>query len=201
MAKKKLRTVADNTRERILTAAKTLFVKQGFAGTAISQIAKRAHINQSLLYHHFTDKENLWKLVKTDIIKDYLAEFSRVFDDPTLTGETMIRHFVNMRLELAIQKPEIQQMFYWQQIEGNAALRYVPGHDINRWRSLVSQLQSRGELRDDLHPGVILILISAQTNGLMQFIHELDSIHARKKCIKIAADMLCNTLMTRKNHG
>jgi AcrR family transcriptional regulator len=61
---KQQRTVADTTRKKILDAARKLFVKNGFAGTSISDIAGLAKINQSLIYHHFRDKQELWKGLK-----------------------------------------------------------------------------------------------------------------------------------------
>ena len=57
------RPSADNTRKVILNAARDLFVKKGFAGTSISEIAKQAKVNQSLIYHHYANKESLWTAV------------------------------------------------------------------------------------------------------------------------------------------
>ena len=52
------------TKEIILEAALAVFIEKGFAGASISQIAKAAKINQSLIYHHFASKEDLWVCVK-----------------------------------------------------------------------------------------------------------------------------------------
>src|SRR5690242_1636043 len=41
------------TKTVILNAALTVFIQKGFAGASISDIAKLAKINQSLIYHHF----------------------------------------------------------------------------------------------------------------------------------------------------
>lgn len=195
---KVLRTVGDSTRKNILKAAKTLFVKQGFAGTSISQIAKRADINQSLIYHHFKNKENLWRLVKAEMIKSHLADFSAFINNQNLTGEAMVRGFLRMRIEMSIKKPEIQKMFFWQYLEGgNKLLRYIPGFEIDKWLTLVKSLQTKKELRCDMHPRVILVLLSAQANGLMNYINDLDDAELRENCIQAAEDMLCNTLLKK----
>jgi len=189
------RAVADQTRQAILKAAKSLFVKQGFAGTSISQIAKKAKINQSLMYHHFESKENLWRLVKTEIIKDYLGEFEKLFSDSRLDGKTMIQRFLRMRIEIGTKKPEIQKMFMWQYIEGgSSALRHIPGYEIQKWTNLVESFQKRGELRQDLPARVILVLISAEANGLLNFINDLHDDAMRQQCIDVAEAMLIETL-------
>ncbi len=197
--KKEKRAFADVTRNNILKAAKALFVKQGFAGTSISQIARRAKINQSLIYHHFENKENLWRLVKADIIKSYLKELNMIFNDAHLTGESMIRKFLRMRIDISIKKPEIQKMFMWQYIEGNStALRHVPGYEITRWLELVESLQKRGELRQDMPARVILVLVLAEANGLLNFVNDLDDATMRENCIDVAEQMLCDTLLPKK---
>lgn len=48
-----------NPREGILQAAAQLFNRQGFAGTSMSQIARKAGLNQSSIYYWFPSKEHL----------------------------------------------------------------------------------------------------------------------------------------------
>lgn len=197
--KKEVRAFADTTRNGILKAAKNLFVKQGFAATSISQIAKKAEINQSLIYHHFESKENLWRLVKTDILKNYLKEFNAFFNDDELSGEALISKFLRMRIDIATKKPEIQKMFMWQYIEGNLnALRNVPGYEVNRWIELIESLQKKGELRKDFPARLILVLISAEANGLLNFINDLNDAVLREQCIDVAEQMLCDTFLPKK---
>jgi len=47
-------------REQLLDAALELFAENGFAGTSIRDIAKRAGKSLSNVYHHFENKETLW---------------------------------------------------------------------------------------------------------------------------------------------
>lgn len=48
-----------NTREIILKSAQKLFARFGFAKTTIDEIAKKAHLAKSTLYHHFQSKEDI----------------------------------------------------------------------------------------------------------------------------------------------
>lgn len=49
--------MAVETYEKILAAAKLLFVKQGYTATSMRQIAEKAEIGKATIYHHFPDKE------------------------------------------------------------------------------------------------------------------------------------------------
>jgi TetR/AcrR family transcriptional regulator len=51
------------TRGRILSAALKEFAANGFAGTRVDAIARRADINKRMLYHYFGNKEGLFRAV------------------------------------------------------------------------------------------------------------------------------------------
>ena len=59
-----------NSKEQILEAAKIEFAENGFDGSRMDAIAKRAGVNKALLHYHFSTKENLYKevLVKQTLI-------------------------------------------------------------------------------------------------------------------------------------
>jgi|SRR5690606_11059247 len=50
-----------DARDRILSAAESLFALRGFEGVSTTQIAKVAGITQPLIHYHFKNKEALWK--------------------------------------------------------------------------------------------------------------------------------------------
>jgi len=47
-------------RQRILTAAKSLFLKCGYHGSSMNQIAQAAGVTKLTVYNHFQDKANLF---------------------------------------------------------------------------------------------------------------------------------------------
>ena len=50
-------------RERILRAAYARFLEAGYAAASMQQIADAAGVNKATLYHHFRDKEDLFREV------------------------------------------------------------------------------------------------------------------------------------------
>lgn len=65
-------------RERILTAAAELFVRQGFNATGVNDLHKAARVSKRTLYQHFASKD--------DLIIAYLAEYGRMGPTATLLG-------------------------------------------------------------------------------------------------------------------
>lgn len=55
--------IIDARREEILEAALEEFSRQGYSGTKISDIVKRAGISQGLIYHYYKSKDELYLAV------------------------------------------------------------------------------------------------------------------------------------------
>ena len=65
----------DDTRDKILNVANSLFSRFGFHKTSMDEIAKIARKAKGSLYYHFTNKEinigliSLWPYIYTILIK------------------------------------------------------------------------------------------------------------------------------------
>ena len=67
---KKLRN-PDETKRRILAAAKVEFAKKGLGGARVDDIAARAKANKRMMYHYFGNKDDLF----SHVVEDAYAEF------------------------------------------------------------------------------------------------------------------------------
>ncbi len=64
----------DNTEEKILNAAQTVFTQKGMDGTRMQEIADEAGINKALLHYYFRSKQKLFEAIFSKV-------FSQIFPD------------------------------------------------------------------------------------------------------------------------
>ncbi len=68
--------ISTDTKARILAQAEQLFAEKDFTGTGIGEIAKRAGIAKSVIYHHFRSKDEILKTLIDGFI-DEAVELNR----------------------------------------------------------------------------------------------------------------------------
>lgn len=71
-------TDRSETEERILEAARTVFLRRGTAGARMQQIADEASVNKALLHYYFDDKATLAEAVFVRAARDLLPPVIRV---------------------------------------------------------------------------------------------------------------------------
>ncbi|GAA1198947.1 hypothetical protein GCM10009654_64480 [Streptomyces hebeiensis] len=64
---------AGATRQALLDAAAALFAERGFEGTTVRDIARRAEVNQALVFRYFGSKEGLFEQVMAGVGRELLA--------------------------------------------------------------------------------------------------------------------------------
>ncbi len=84
----KIKRDPERTRQRILAAAIEEFAERGSSGARVDSIARRADINERMLYYYFKNKDELFLAVMEDTyrgIRDAEAEL-RLLDLPIRIG-------------------------------------------------------------------------------------------------------------------
>lgn len=66
--------LSDKKREAILLGAKAAFLKDGFGGASMDQVAAMAGVSKMTVYRHFGSKEELFAGVITDLCRFFAAE-------------------------------------------------------------------------------------------------------------------------------
>ena len=73
------------TRAALLTAARALFVEQGFAESSTPQIVAKSAVTRGALYHHFTDKADVLRAVvvaEAQAVADAITAATSGLDEP-----------------------------------------------------------------------------------------------------------------------
>lgn len=82
-----METKKDSTEDKILEAAKNVFVAKGMEGARMQEIADEAGINKALLHYYFRSKERLFEAIFSEIIKFAFPKITRIAqsDEPFVT--------------------------------------------------------------------------------------------------------------------
>jgi AcrR family transcriptional regulator len=152
--------VALSGRDSILRAAGEVFAESGFSGASISEIAARAGVAKSLIYHHFQSKEQLWHAVIGEYSRssmllerfhDSLAEQDLESLDGLARGEEGLFAFLG-------RHPELIRMMSWLNLEGGLDRDFPDRTGRERVISRIRQLQEKGVIRSDVDPVALPIL-------------------------------------------
>ena len=118
--------LSDKKREAILQGAKAAFLKDGFGGASMDQVAALAGVSKMTVYRHFGSKEELFAGVITELCHFIVAEdierifaqeprqalrdFARKMTDIVFTPDTAELH----RIVIAESRrfPKLGQLFY-----------------------------------------------------------------------------------------
>ncbi len=81
MTKTKTRIKKDqSTEEKILQAARKVFIRDGMAGARMQDIADEAGMNKALLHYYFSNKEQLFETIFKETTLGFLTRMNYVFE-------------------------------------------------------------------------------------------------------------------------
>jgi AcrR family transcriptional regulator len=114
------------TRARLIAVARSLFAERGFADSPTEEIVHRAEVTRGALYHHFRDKETLFRAVFEQIegeLAERVVVASAAASDPLQGIRLGLDAFLDACLEPAVQKIVLQ--------EGPSVLGWDVWHEID----------------------------------------------------------------------
>jgi len=88
--KKRIRAPAKVRQQRVLTAAVTEFLKHGYSGASIDNIARRAGVSKPTIYRWHTNKERLFVAAALSLL-DYPTEMLKSLPDDTRQPDVVLR--------------------------------------------------------------------------------------------------------------
>ena len=101
-----METKKDTTEEKILEAAKNVFVTKGMEGARMQEIADEAGINKALLHYYFRSKERLFEAIFSGIIKLAFPKVMNIVQsDAGIVSK--IEQIIDAYIDLLIRHPFI----------------------------------------------------------------------------------------------
>lgn len=171
---KNQKVTADKTKDAILKAARKLFMDRGFTATSMSQIAESADVNQSLISHHFENKQGVWDKVKEQIAG---AETLMKTLNPTpSTLKEFLVEAIQSRLSLYENSPDLYRLVSWERLEKTVVKKaFVDAAThpmVQNWLRPIEYLLKQGKIKTGLSPQMIFIWVLMSVNGII-----MDELH------------------------
>lgn len=157
MDKRHLRTV--RTREKLLVAARAVFLENDFQTTTISQIIKRAGVGYGTAYVHFEGKDELLIVLMEDVMDRFHLVAEQPFEPGTAEeAKKQIEQQATAFLQLAEQEREMLRV-----VEQAIGVSYVirtkweqiRERFIERISRDIHYAQAAGLARPDLNPTLV----------------------------------------------
>jgi AcrR family transcriptional regulator len=182
---------SEATRAALLAAARELFAEQGFAATGTEQIVRRARVTRGALYHHFRNKEDLFRAV-FEVIEAELAErlvaAALRSQDPLRRLQRGFSAFLDACLE-----PDVRQVVL---IDGPAVLGYEEWLEIDA-RHMVGLVEAglqeavaAGVMADRPTAPLAHLLLGATSQAAMVVARDPDPGRARTASSRALAQLV-----------
>ncbi len=155
---------AEDRRQQILRIATELFASRGFEGTTTREIARRAKVNEAIIFRHFATKEDLyWAVIEAKCesnagqqsMRAVLDSGREVRETLVMLGEQMLRRrekdHTLMRLLLfsALENHRLSQRFFQTYVADYYMMlaEYIRRHvESGEFRQVDPMLAARGYL-------------------------------------------------------
>lgn len=138
----------DRTRERIVGVALEAFAENGFAGCSMRDVARKARIRVSSLYHYFPSKEALFQEILDSMAEEMralvLSVMSKGLDLRELTRESTGKFF-----DFFLAHPAYVRLGLHNRANGDTP---IDRSIINRWLGLMDGLMKPAEMQGFLKP-------------------------------------------------
>ena len=129
----------NQTTQRILKAAATIFSEVGFAGARVDEIAKSAGVNKATIYYHIGDKQALYAQVLHTLFGDAADRFERNIGTARSPVEKLKR-YIQTVAETLERHPELAPIMLREQAAGGRTFPDMVGRYLARFDSFELRL-------------------------------------------------------------
>lgn len=164
-------SAANDTAEKIVTAASELFAERGYAATTTRAIAERAGVNEVTIFRRFENKQGVLKALGMRFAAVSSARVVERLANPEDTRATLLaiaRHEVRTSIESggvalrlafdAKSVPEVAELIG----EG-------PRENLESLAGYIESRQAAGDLRSDVDATVLAEVFSAMTSSFVMY--------------------------------
>ena len=190
---------------RVLRAAAEVFSSQGYDAASISAIAERASVSKANIFHHFKNKAALYQ----QVLKEACQSFTDAIDAASRLDEDTTQRlgvYARQRLCAYIEDPMSSRLVLRALTSDGADNDIQPvredfAHSFHRLVELIRAGQVAGQLRADLNPALLALLINAgnvfyaQTRPLLRHFTDIDFADDPQRYNALMMDILLRGIL------
>lgn len=161
----KIGNVDASSVDRILAAAEALFAEQGFDAASMSAIAERASVSKANIFHHFNSKQALYQAVLDNACKESRARIDRLEQAEDGFVDNLAK-FAAGHLQGILEHSNLARLILRDLLEngaerGKELAEQTFGPNFAKLVSIIRSGQIRGELRSDIDPAMVAVMLIA----------------------------------------
>ena len=172
-------------RARILSAAESVFAREGAEGLSIRRLAENIDYSPAAIYKYFSSKDELVDELKESFFELILENVNRIVDTSTPFSERS-RDCVATYVRIATEKPHhYAAAFTGESASGDGPVDGEPGFDtskkgqaFNVLRGMIAEGVEIGAFRSDVDPALAAKSLWASMHGLAMMIVHIPSFPA-----------------------
>jgi len=139
-----------STEQKILEAAKQVFMEKGLDGARMQDIADKAGINKALLHYYFRSKEKLFEMIFMEEARKFMPKVTSIMMSE-LTLFEKVEKFVGQYIDTLLQNP-LLPIFILNEINRNPkeAIKKIFGNQrppIEKVEEHIAKLVKKGEIK------------------------------------------------------
>jgi AcrR family transcriptional regulator len=181
---------SDSTRRKLIAIARRLFAKKGYANTSIGDITAAAKVTRGALYHHFADKEELFRAVFEQVEEELVERAAAAASQsrPAKRLEAAVGAFLDACLDRDVQQIVL--------LDGLSVLGWETANQIDEayalgaLQALLGLAMDEGQIvRQPVEP-LAQVLLGALNQAALVIARARDVPAARKEMGKTIARLL-----------
>ena len=144
---------AEATHSRLLEAAAAGFAEQGYDGTSVAEICRRAEVSKGAFYHHFASKQDLF----IELLERWLAELDEglagLHTGRTSVPEELVDMTEMIRRVFQVAEDQLPIFLeFWAQAAHDPAIWEATITPYRRYRAFFAQMVESGVTEGTLRP-------------------------------------------------
>lgn len=169
---------SSRTRDRILRAAAEVLASRGYGATTLEAIAELAEMKAGSLYYHFASKDRLVTEVLLEGVRTADVAVERAVADlgPSAPPLAQLRAAVHAHLDAIVGQGPFTKanIRSYGQVPAEVAeeVRAAQRAYGDRWRGLVDGAMAAGEVRRDLDPTAVRLLLLGAMNWSVEWLSD-----------------------------